>query len=50
MPDIVALKLPEREFKDLLNYFVRERIKHVHGINLLGTTLMKSAQYLNTNY
>ena len=39
---MVALKLPEREFKGLLN-FVRERIKHVCGINLLDTALKKSA-------
>ena len=39
---MVALKLQEREFKGLLN-FVRERIKHVCGINLLGTALKKSA-------
>ena len=39
---MVALKLPEREFKGRLN-FVRERIKHVHGINLFGTALIKSA-------
>ena len=39
---MVALKLLEREFKGLLN-FVRERIKHVCGINLLGTALKKSA-------
>ena len=36
---MVALKLPEREFKGLLN-FVRERIfKHVYRINLLCTAL-----------
>ena len=40
--DMVALKLPKREFKGLLN-FVRERIKHVYGIILLGTALKKSA-------
>ena len=39
---MVALKLPEREFKGLLK-FVRERIKHVYKINLLGTGLTKSA-------
>ena len=40
---MVALKLPGREFKGLLN-FVRERIlKHVYGINLLCTALKKSA-------
>ena len=39
---MIALKLPEREFKGLLN-FVRERIKHAYRINLLGTALMKSA-------
>ena len=39
---MVALKLLEREFKGLLN-FVRERIKHVCRINLLGTALKKSA-------
>ena len=39
---MVALKLPKREFKGLLN-IVGERIKHVYGINLLGTTLKKSA-------
>ena len=38
--DMVALKLPKREFKGLLN-FVRERIKHVYGIILLGTALKK---------
>ena len=37
---MVALKLPKREFKGLLN-IVGERIKHVYGINLLGTTLKK---------
>ena len=35
---MVALKLPEREIRGLLN-FVRDRIKHVYGINLLGTAL-----------
>ena len=35
---MVALKLPESEIKVLLN-FVQERIKHVYGINLLGTAL-----------
>ena len=41
--DMVALKLPEREFKGLLN-LVRERmLKHVYGINLLCTALKKSA-------
>ena len=39
---MVALKLPEREFKGLLN-FVRERIKHVYGTNLLGRASIKSA-------
>ena len=39
---MVALKLLEREFKGLLN-FVRERIKHVCRINLLGTAFKKSA-------
>ena len=39
---MVALKLLEREFRGLLN-FVRERIKHVCRINLLGTALKKSA-------
>ena len=39
---MVALKLPKREFKGLLN-IVGERIKHVYGITLLGTTLKKSA-------
>ena len=39
---MVALKLPKREFKGLLN-IVGGRIKHVYGINLLGTTLKKSA-------
>ena len=39
---MVALKLLEHEFKGLLN-FVRERIKHVCGINLLDTALKKSA-------
>ena len=39
----VALKLPESEFKGLLN-FVLERIsKHVYGIDLLYTALKKSA-------
>ena len=41
--DMVALKLPEREFKGLLN-FVRERIlKHVYRINLLCTAFKKLA-------
>ena len=31
---MVALKFLEREFKGLLN-FVRERIKHVYGVNLV---------------
>ena len=35
-------ELREREFKGLLNY-LRERIKHVYKINLLGTALKKSA-------
>ena len=39
---MVALKLPESEFKGQLN-FVRERIKRVHGINLFGTALIKAA-------
>ena len=33
---MVVLKLPERKFKGLFN-FVREGIKYVQGINLLGT-------------
>ena len=37
---MVARKLQEREFKGLLN-FVRERIKHVYGINFLCTALKK---------
>ena len=36
-----GLKLPEREFKVLLNS-VRERIKHVYGISILGTASIKS--------
>ena len=45
---MVALKLPEREFKGLLN-FVQERIlKHVYGINLLCTALKKSAHVQST--
>ena len=39
---MVALKLPEGEFKGPLT-FVTKRIKHVYGINLLGTVLKKSA-------
>ena len=39
---MVALNLLKREFKGLLN-IVGERIKHVYGITLLGTTLKKSA-------
>ena len=39
---MVALKLPEREIRGLLN-FVRDRIKHVYGINLLGTAFKKPA-------
>ena len=39
---MVALKLPKREFKGLLN-IVGERIKHVYGSNLLSTTLKKAA-------
>ena len=35
---MVALNLLKREFKGLLN-IVGERIKHVYGITLLGTTL-----------
>ena len=31
--DMVTLKLPEREFKSMLN-FVRERIKHVYSVQL----------------
>ena len=38
---MVGLKLPEREFKGLLNA-IRERIKHVYGISILGTALIKS--------
>ena len=37
---MVGLKLPEREFKGLLNS-IRERIKHVYGISRLGTALVK---------
>ena len=45
---MVALKLPEREFKGLLN-FVRERIlKHLYEINLLCTALKKSAHVQST--
>ena len=33
---MVALELPQREFKGLFN-FVRERIKHVYGVDLLAT-------------
>ena len=39
---MVALKLPEGEFKGPLT-FVTKRIKHVYGMNLLGTVLKKSA-------
>ena len=39
---MVALKLPEHEFKGLLN-FVWERIKHVYEINLLSKALIPSA-------
>ena len=39
---MVTLKLPEREFEGLSN-FVRERLKHVHGINLPGIALIKLA-------
>ena len=39
---MVAFKSPERELKGLL-IIVRERIKHVSGINLLGTTFKKIA-------
>ena len=35
---MVAFKSPEREFKGLL-IIVRESIKHVYGINLLGTNI-----------
>ena len=35
-------KFPEGEIQGLLN-LVREWIKHVYGINLLGTALKKSA-------
>ena len=38
--DMVAFKSPERESKGLL-IIVRERTKHVSGINLLRTTLKK---------
>ena len=34
----------ERQFKGLLN-FLRERIKHVYGIYLLGTALIKSTLF-----
>ena len=33
---MVALKVPQREIKGLLT-FVPDRIKHVYGVNLLGT-------------
>ena len=39
---MVARKLPKREFKGLLN-FVRERKKHVYGINFLRTALKKAS-------
>ena len=38
---MVGLKLPEREFKGLLNS-LRERIKDVYGISILGIALIKS--------
>ena len=40
--DIVALKLPESEFKGLLN-FVRERIKHVYRIIFIRYSFKKAA-------
>ena len=48
---MIALKLPEREFKGLLN-IVRQRIKHVYGINLLGTALKNQLLFklLKHNY
>ena len=39
---MVALKQPEGEFKGPLT-FVTKKIKHVYGINSLGTVLKKSA-------
>ena len=38
---MVALKLPEREFKDLLN-LVRERMKHVYRIIFIRYTFKKN--------
>ena len=38
---MVGLKSPECEFKGMLNS-VQERIKHVYGISILGTALIKS--------
>ena len=38
---MVAFKLPEREFKGLLN-FVRERIKHVYRIIFTRYSLKKN--------
>ena len=40
----MRLHLMCRNVKGLLN-FVRERIKHVYGKNLLGTALKKSALF-----
>ena len=40
--EMATRKLPEREFKGLLNV-VRERIKHVYGINFLRTAFKKAA-------
>ena len=37
---MVALTLPEREFKDLLN-LVRERMKHVYRIIFIWYTFKK---------
>ena len=46
--DMVALKLPEREFKGLLK-FIRERIKHVYAINLLGTHFITKTGLVQTS-
>ena len=44
---MVAFKSPERKLKGLL-MIVRERIKHVSGMNLLGPTLKKKIALVQT--
>ena len=52
--NVVALKLPERKFKGLLNFAdergYKLRLKHDNGINLLGTALSSTSKNTITRH